>query len=881
MRRLFLFDGTGLTYRAFYALDQSLSNSAGLPTNATYGVARMLIKFMKDYFKSGEVFCAFAMDKKTVTYRHKLLEEYKAQRPPTPDILLMQIPYVKKLASAFGFKVIEVENFEADDAIATLAVKGRESFDEVYIVSGDKDFLQLVDDRIKLLRVVKGLSSLKLYDPQKVREEYGVEPAQIRDYLALVGDTADNVPGVKGIGPKKATDLLKKFGSVEGIVKNIRALPPSLRRTVMDGRQMMELSKKLVTLVLDVPVSTKWEEYEYKGIMKEKLLPLLKELEFSSIMDELDLSDETFKFDVEIVNDEDKLKNLIENMKNASSVCFDLETTSLDPHEAEIVGLSIACNPGKGYYIPFHTFSNKDRLLDEITNVLFASRLVGQNLKYDYSVLMKKGYEPPDPHFDTLIAAHLLNPNERRYKLDDLARKYLGYKMVSYGEMLSSSMSGNIKEVPVEKIAFYSVEDAVVTYNLYEIFNRRLYEEELLDAFEKIEMPLIKVLARMELNGVYVDTQYLKELSKKYEDKLNDIASQIYQEVGETFNLNSPRQVANILYGKLGLKPSKKTKGGDYSTNAEVLESLAEENEVARKILEYRKYQKLKSTYVDALPNLVNPHTGRIHTSFNQTGTATGRLSSSEPNMQNLPKRDENSRLIRKAIVPQHGGWKILSADYSQIELRVLAHLSEDENLIEAFKEGKDIHTLTAARIFGVDEKEVTEKMRNVGKMVNFAIIYGVTPYGLAIRTGLSNEEARNVITNYFKSFPKVREYLQKTIDHAKKSGYVRTMFGRRRDIPQLRAKNRNVVQEGERMAVNTPIQGTAADIIKLAMIEIDKQLLNKKTMMILQVHDELVFEVAPEELDEICNMVRNIMESAVKLRVPLKVDMEIGDHWS
>jgi len=888
MKKLFLFDGTGLAYRAYFALDPSLSTSKGLPTNAIYGVARMMIRFFKDWFREeDEIYAVVAFDKKTVTYRHQLLEEYKAQRPETPDSLLTQIPYIKKLVKAMGFPIVEVDRFEADDAIATLAMKGRNFFDEIYIVSTDKDFLQLVDDKIKILRTVKGVTGIAIYDRDKVSQEYGIVPEQMIDYLALAGDTADNVPGVKGIGPKTAQKLLKAYGSVEDIYKNIRALNPRLRRILIDGKQAAKLSKKLVQLSVDVPVSTRWEEYRYSGFKEKELLEVLKELEFSSIMNELGIHDNSASFSVEIVNTVDKLEALVKELNKSNLVSFDIETSSLDPHEAEIVGISLAVRGSHGYYVPVWQMKQKGIPVDEILKVLKPLLepdlpvLVGQNLKFDYSVLMLNDVKPNVPKFDTMIAAHLLNPNEKRFNLDELATKYLGYKMISYKEVTATVLGGDFRNVPLEKAARYSVEDAVIALRLFEVLSKRLYEEELLEVFERVEMPVVNVLAKMELTGVYVDVEYLKELSRKYEEKMEKIAEKVFEETGERFNLNSPSQVAHVLFEKLGLKPLKKTKGGKYSTSAEVLEELAASSDVARHILEFRKYQKLKSTYVEALPNMVNPKTNRIHTSFHQTGTATGRLSSSEPNMQNLPKRDKESKEIRKAVVPQEKGWKILNADYSQIELRVLAHLSDDENLIRAFAEGRDIHKLTASKIFGVDESQVDDWMRSVGKMVNFAIVYGVTPYGLAARTNLSKEEAGRIITNYFNSFPRVREYIHRCVQEAKRKGYVRTLFGRKRDIPQFKSKNKNVIQEGERIAINTPVQGTAAEIMKIAMVEIDKKLQNKRTKMILQVHDELVFEVPEDELKEVEEVVKETMEHCVELKVPLKVDIEIGDHWN
>jgi len=885
MGRLFLFDGTALAYRAFYALDRALSTSSGIPTNATYGVTKMIVKFLKDHVKKGEDYLAFAFDKKTVTYRHALLETYKAKRPKTPDLMIQQLPYIKRIINALGIKVIELEGYEADDVIATLALKGKDMFDEILIITGDKDMLQLVDDKIKVWRITKGITDLELYDERKVKERYGVFPNQIVDYLSLVGDEVDNVPGVIGIGEKTAIDLLEKYGSIEKIYENLSKLPERVRKALVRGKKDAQLSKKLVTLVTDIDMDIDWEEFRYKGFNKEELLKILKELEFSSIMKELELFEE--KEEVEYKT----IKKLIEEIKKSPAFSIDLETSSLNPYEAKIVGIAISTSPKKACYIPIahreRTNLDPDYVLKKLKEILEdpSSRIMGQNLKYDYSIFALNGIYPVDPFFDTMIAAYLLDPNEKRFNLDELALKFLGYKMIPYEEVApaASPLFGySFADVSLDKATKYACEDADIVYRLFDILSLRLHEMGLMTVFEKIELPLIPVLAALELNGVYIDTKYLKKLSQEYGKKMDEIASKIFKLAGETFNLNSPKQVGRILFEKLGITPKKKTRTGDFSTSVNVLEELAVEHEIVRWILEYRKYQKLKSTYIDALPKMVNPKTKRIHASFHQTGTATGRLSSSDPNLQNLPTRNDEGKEIRKAIVPQNPDWWIISADYSQIELRVLAHFSKDENLLKAFETKEDIHSLTASKIFDVPIDKVTSSMRRIGKMVNFSIIYGVTPYGLAMRLKVPVKEAEKMITSYFNLYPKVREFIQKVVSEARSKGFVKTLFGRRRDIPQLKSRDRNIQNEGERIAINTPIQGTAADIMKLAMIEIHKELKrrNMKSKMIIQVHDELVFEVPNEEKEDLIDLVKNKMENVVKLLVPLEVDISVGKHW-
>ncbi|MCD6105653.1 MAG: DNA polymerase I [Thermosipho sp. (in: Bacteria)] len=892
MAKMFLFDGTGLVYRAYFALDQSLKTSTGYHTNAVYGVTKMIIKFLKEHIQTEKDACAFVLDSKGgSTFRKQVLETYKANRPETPEILLEQIPYIVEVIEALGMKVLKIPGYEADDIIATSVQKFSNKFGEIDIVTGDKDLLQLVKNNVFVWRVEKGISNIVLYTREKVIEKYGIYPEQFVDYLALVGDPIDNIPGVRGIGKKTAVSLLKKYGNVENILKNINKLTPKVKNAIENYKEDLEKSLELAKLLYDAPIEFKFDEFVYRGYNPNKLLEVLKKYEFSSIIRELNLYSTELSSTYIVVDNNDKLSSLKKEIDEIRSFSIDTETTSLDPFDSKLVGISIATAEGKAYYIPISHQNGKNieksEIIDFLKDLLESNKynIIGQNLKYDYKIFKMNNIDPQVPHFDTMIAAYLLNPDEKRFNLDELALKYLGYKMTSFDEVVDTStplFANDFSFVPIDKAAKYSCEDADVTYRLFRKLSRKIYEKNLDKLFHEIELPLINVLAQMELNGVYFDKEYLEKLSKDYGKKMDELQEKIFEIAGEKFNLNSSKQVAYILFEKLNIPTVKKTSKGSFSTDAEVLEILSQEYEIARLILEYRKLQKLKSTYLDSLPMEINPKTGRIHSSFHQTGTSTGRLSSSEPNLQNLPTRSDEGKEIRKAIKPQDNNWWIVGADYSQIELRILAHVSEDKNLIEAFKNNLDIHTITAANIFGISEKFVTEEMRRVGKMVNFAIIYGVSPYGLAKRIGLNVSETKKIIDNYFKFYSDVFEYIKKTKEFARKNGYVETLFGRKREIPQLKSSNANKRSEGERIAINTPIQGTAADIIKIAMIRIHNKIKERKlkSKMILQVHDELVFEVPEEELETMKKIIKNEMENAGKLKVPLFVELYQGKEW-
>ena len=879
---LFIFDGTALIYRAFYALPE-MSNSKGIPTNAVFGVAKMLSKFLREHVNKGDS-VIFVLDSKEKTFRHSLFDDYKANRKPTPDEMVKQIPYVEKFIKALNIPLLKGTGYEADDVIATLVKRLSQKFDRIYVVTGDKDLLQLVEEKTRVLRFTStGVTDLKEYDERAVVEKYGLTPSQIGDYLALVGDKADNIPGVRGIGDKGAVKLLKTYGSLSEIYSHLDEIQKRYSNLLKNGRENALLSKKLVELSYNVPLEFNLRSYTKPN--KKELIALFDELEFSSLKKEFGLYEdvEARQNTYKIISSLEELEKVLKKATEVGKVAFDTETTSLSAIDAKLVGISISWG-NESYYIPVGHERGKNLPIEgviEKIKIFFSTtdaKVIGQNLKYDLSVLKKYNVEFK-PYFDTMIAAYLLNPNERKFSLDSLAMKYLNYKTITYEDI--AGKNGDFSRVNVEKAGKYSAEDSDVTYRLYKILSKGLYDYDLFEVFKKIEMPLVEVLSTMELNGVYVDTPSLKEISDRYSQKLSNLEERIYALAGGMpFNINSPKQVSEILFQRLGLRPRKRTKSHAFSTNAKVLEDMINDHPIIPLLLEYRKYFKLKSTYLDALPKMVNPRTSRVHTSFNQTGTSTGRLSSSEPNLQNIPARNEEGREIRKAIKAQKPGWIILSADYSQIELRVLAHVSEDPALIEAFKNGIDIHTATAAKVFGVKEEEVTKEMRQVGKMVNFAVTYGVSPYGLAKRIGMSNTDAQMLIENYFKNYSKVKEYLDKTMNFAKENGYVKTIFGRRRDIPSVRSKNHNIAEEGKRMAINAPIQGSAADIIKIAMINIHEKLKEFQAMMILQVHDELVFELPQKELESVRSIVKEEMENVVKLKVPLTVDIEFGETW-
>jgi len=910
LSRFFLLDGTGLVYRAFFAI-RELTTSSGKPVNALFGLSRTLLRLAQEYFQPGD-YVAFFMDRGRTTFRTRLLESYKAHRPETPEALKEQMALVQELVEGFGIPVRSQQDFEADDLIATFVRTFREEVDTLYVISSDKDLLQLVDDKVEMLRPETGVAELKRYTPEQVQEKYGVTPGQMNDYLALVGDPSDNIPGVKGVGKKTAETLLAEFQTLEGMYRNLSAVKPSFQKKLEEGKQMAFLSKKLVALHKQVPFEGMLQDFRYKGPVLERIAQLFQVLEFRSMLGELqklpvsqepsapspgaDAGEalggyETAKdLDYRTVSSASEFQALLEELQPQEAVAFDLETDSLNPREAHICGVSLCCSAGKAYYLPFaHTgdqqcANNPPDRLAQLVELLGEKIVVGHNLKFDFGVLMARGFDLPERAFDTMIAAYLCDPERSRYGLDGLVKEKFQYAMQSFKEVMGEhSFAQDFSMVPVQAATRYSAEDADFCWRLYLLLKEELERLSLVSLMEMVEMPVLRVLLQMEHTGVFFDRGYLKELSERFQEKIARRESEVFSLCGEEFNLNSPVQLGRILFEKMGLPAQGRTaKSKNYATGKAVLETLANDFEVARLILEYRKFSKLKSTYVDAIPRLIDAHTGRVHSSFHQTGTATGRLSSSEPNLQNLPVKEEEGREIRAAIRAETEGWQILSADYSQIELRLMAHLSGDSSLLEAFSSGKDVHTLTASRIFGIPLSEVDDASRSVGKTINFSIIYGISAFGLSNRLGIGRKEAQKFIDGYFAAYPGVLAFQKSMVENAKKKGYVRTLLGRIRNVRGLDAKNPSVRGEAERIAINSPVQGSAADIIKIAMIRVQNELLHQKwkSRLIIQIHDELVFEVHPEEREMLCAMVTKQMEGAMKLHVPMKVDLEMSDHF-
>ncbi len=879
---LFIIDGNSYIYRAFYAV-RGLTNSSGLPTNAVFGFANMLLKVIKE--KSPDLL-ALVFDPKGPTRRHLEFKEYKAHRPPMPRDLVPQIPYIHKLVEAFRIPVFVQEGEEADDVIATLALKAEKNGMDVTIVTGDKDILQLVAPRIKVYDTLKD----KVYERDDVEERFGVPPERVIEIMGLMGDAADNIPGVPGIGEKTAQTLIKQYGTIENVLAQaVEITKPKLRQSLLEFAHLARLSRELALLRSDLPLDINYDDLKIKPPDNAALLRMLKELEFTTLLKYV-TQEPGQEADYRSVLEEAKLQDLVSILSSAEEFCFDTETTSIDPMRAELVGISFALKPCQAFYLPLsHSYPGVpqqialDRALTLLKPVMENPRIskIGQNVKYDLLVLGHYGLAVKGISFDAMIASYLLNPGKPSHGLDANALEYLNYKTTTYAEVTGSGKKQiSFSAVEIATATRYSGEDADITLRLKQTLAPLLREHNLDKLFQEMEMPLMEVLAEMERVGVKIDAGFLKTMSARLGHEIVKIEKTIYELAGTEFNINSPKQLADILFSKLQLTPIKRTKTG-YSTNVDVLEELAGVHPLPAEILKYRTLAKLKSTYVDALPLMINPRTGRLHTSLNQTVTATGRLSSSDPNLQNIPIRTSVGREIRQAFIAEQGS-SLLSADYSQIELRVLAHMSEDNSLIRTFLADEDVHTRTASEIFGLLPEEITPEMRRKAKAVNFGIIYGISAFGLARDIGVSNTEAKRYIDSYFARYPQVREFIDKTIGTAKTKGYVTTLFGRRRFIPELASSVAAVRNFGERMAVNTPIQGTAADLIKLAMINIQQRLAREKirSTMILQVHDELVFEVPEQEIDMMKKLAREEMEGVLKMAVPIKVDMGIGKNW-
>ena len=893
-KRLFLIDGHAMVYRAHFAMIRNpLITTDGRHTSALFGFINSMFKILRD---ENPEYIAIVFDSREKTFRHEMYPEYKATREKMPDELREQFPHLWRLVDAMNIPRLEMPGYEADDIIGSLASMAKNEGIKSYIVSGDKDFMQLVDEDIQIYSPGGMSKPTIIYDREKVIEKWGVTPEQIIDLLGLMGDSSDNVPGVAGVGKKTAVKLIEEYGSIEEALNHAEEVKNKrVREGLINGREVAILSKELVTILTDLPLSKSVDELERTDFNFDDLEDIFRDLEFFRL--EKQLND--FRIDKVMskiqeknymcVDTVEKFKLILESLKSAKLISMDIETTSKDPMRAEIVGLSFSIGVNEGWYIPIQ-FLGKDHDLfgeDDLDYVLSELKPIyedpqvqkcGQNIKYDMLVLKNNGIEVQGVVFDTMIAAHLLKPELRSYTLGNLSIEYLNYRMQPISDLIGTGRDQkSMADVPLDIITHYAVEDADIVYQLVPILKRNLKDSQLKKFFNKVEMPLVPVLVQMEYNGVYVDKDFMGNLSIWMNKKLDAATQEIYSVAGVEFNINSPQQLAQVLFDILHLPKIRQR-----STNVNVLEKLKSQHPVPEKILEYRKFQKLKSTYADAIPKLIHPETSRIHSSFSQTIATTGRLASSNPNFQNIPIRTEEGREIRKAFRPQREGWIIFSADYSQIELRVMAHLSGDESLREAFQKGEDIHSRTASNIYGVSLEDVLPEMRRTAKVVNFGVMYGAGPFRMSQELGIPMGEARKVIDTYFNQYPCIKDFIDQTLHQAREKKFVQTMLGRHRYCYDINSSNQRIRSAVERAAINMPIQGTAAEMIKLAMIKIHDRMRNKnyKAKMILQIHDELLFEIPEDELEDLKDIVIYEMENAMELDIPIVVDCGIGNSW-
>ena len=884
---IYLIDGSAYLHRAYHAI-RGLATSKGKPTNATFGFTRILLKLIKE--KSPQ-YAAVFFDVKGPTFRHELYEDYKANRPPMPDDMAIQIPDIKRVIKALGIPIIEKQGFEADDLIGTYARLGEDAGFQPVMVTGDKDFMQLITEASVVWDPMKDV----IIDTKAVRDKHGISPDQVVELMGLCGDSSDNVPGVPGVGPKTAEKLLAEFSTMESLYDNLEKLKSkkALYAKLKDNRDQAFLSRELVTIDTMVKVDKPVKEFNLPPFDKAALAELFRELEFKRLYQEYAESTPKPAKTYHAVTDTAGVKKLVKTLEQAEIFAVDTETTSKHPMQADLVGLSFSFKPHEAWYIPVGHDDpgiggqpDRKEVLSLIKPLLENPNVkkVGQNIKYDYIVLKKCGIAIEGIAFDTMIASHLLNPGRRGHSLDRIAMDLLGHKTISFTDVAGKGKNQKtFNRIDIDKAVDYACEDADITLLIHDILAEQIRKKGLEDLLHQVELPLIPVLARMEMNGILVDKAKLSALSKRFKDEMTGIEAEIYEMAGENFNINSSQQLGVILFEKLALPVQKKTKKKTgYSTDVEVLTKLAEDHPLPEKILRYRSLGKLKSTYSDALQEMIHPETRRIHTSFNQSITATGRLSSSDPNLQNIPVRTDEGKMIRETFVPEQGQL-LISADYSQIELRILAHCADDEILIQAFKEGKDIHSRTAAEVFQVFPDFVTEDLRRQAKAINFGIVYGMSAFGLAKQLGISRKMAQTYIDHYFARYRGVKRYIEGTIEKAGESCEVTTLLGRIRSLPDMKSGRPMVRKLAERAAVNTPIQGSAADLIKLAMIKMD-QALEEKNMasrMILSVHDEILFETPEEEADELMALAREVMEGVFDLKVPLKVDIGLGKNWA
>lgn len=912
--KVLLFDAYALIYRAYYAfINRPMVNSKGVNTSAIYGFTSTLFDLIT---REKPDFAAVAFDPPSPTFRNALYPEYKANRLATPEEIKKSVPVIKSIIEAFNIPVIEVEGYEADDVIGTLARQAEEKGYITYMVTPDKDYMQLVSDKIFMLKPRRSGGEYENIGIPEVNAFFGVDnPLKVIDILALWGDSSDNVPGAPGIGEKTARELIARFQSVDNLLNQADSLKPKQRENILNNRDQILLSHKLVTIHTQVPVKMQVEELKLQNRNDGKLREIFLELEFKTltsrifksiaqapvqgnlfgdappIADEVNTTShlqsiEQVPHRYNLVQDDQAINQLVFQLSSLDSFCFDTETTGLNCREADLVGISISFKVHEAYYIPVPAdFSQAYALVQNFKSVFSNQRIkkIGQNLKFDIQMLMKYGIEVEGPLFDTMIAHYLIQP-DLKHNLDYLAEIYLKYKMVGIEELIGSKGPGqkNMRDIDLDIIKEYAGEDADITWQLYEILKEEIKRHNLVKLAETVEMPLIRVLAEMENAGFKISVENLSAYSGILKSELAELESSIHLLAGVQFNISSPRQLGEILFERLQIaEGSQKTKTKQYSTGEEVLVKLADKHPIVNKILDYRALLKLLNTYVDALPKLIDNKSLKVHTSFDQAWVSTGRLSSRNPNLQNIPIRDDRGKEIRKAFVPCAPGNVLVSADYSQIELRLMAHMSEDENMLEAFANNADIHVSTAAKVFKVPAEEVTPAMRSKAKTANFGIIYGISSFGLSQRLNITRSEASTLIQGYFSSFPKVREYMDKSIQRAREKGYVETIMGRRRFLADIHSANAIVRGVAERNAINAPIQGSAADIIKLAMVNIQNKIRHAcRSTLILQVHDELIFDVEVNELDQLKQLIKYEMENVMPLRVPLVVDIGVGSNW-
>lgn len=881
-KKMVLIDGNSLLHRAYYALPL-LSTKDGIYTNGVYGFLTMYYKIIDDY---DPTYMCVAFDRKAPTFRHKEYADYKAGRKKTPDELGQQFSLIREVLDCLGITYVEMDGFEADDIIGTLSRRYDEQGFEVLVVSGDKDLLQLATDNIKVLLTKKGVSTVEIYDTNAMLDRYGLTPVQFIDLKGLMGDQSDNIPGVPGVGEKTGIKLLKEYNTIEEIYENIDNIKAKkLKQNLEENKLQAFMSRRLAQIITNVPIETDIENLKIKQPDADCLYDLYKKLKFKSLLKRIpnvDLENRTFKTEFKLVESIDIVDNIIDEIKDTKSFLFKFVVNDSNYLNGKIIAITIGLDNKSSYYIPFDDI-DFDEVIAKLKSVFEDKTIskIGHNLKNDLLVLFRYGIDIKGLEFDTIIAQYLIDPSQKSYSLKTLADEYLEVDVKDDEELLGKGKNKkNYLDLSKDELCSYFSNKISIINKLEKVLREKLKELNMIDLFENIEMPLIEVLANMEHVGFKVDIDALKELGDEFQSRINQLTEEIYEISGEKFNINSPKQLGVVLFEKLKLPVIKKTKTG-YSTNAEVLDKLKGENEIIEKILEYRKLVKLKNTYVDGFIPLIDPKTHRIHSSFKQTITTTGRISSTEPNLQNIPIRTAEGRKIRKVFVCDENK-KLVDADYSQIELRVLAHISGDEKLIEAFDNDEDIHTKTASEVFKVPKEEVTSLMRSRAKAVNFGIIYGISDFGLSRDLNIAKKEAKVYIDNYLENYKLVAKYMKDIIYIGKEDGYVTTILNRRRYLPELQAKNFIVRSSGERLAMNTPIQGSAADIIKIAMVNVYFELKKRKlkSRLILQVHDELIIEADENEIEEIKELLKNLMENAIDLSVPLKVDMQVGESW-